>query len=222
MKDYSKSDQTMITIVRAVKNGAYQMELVDKVQKPSNNILQLLNKSDERFNLGNNRFAWVKLMPYEAQKFFGIDPEALEGLTFTEGRAREDFVEGEDYVTVEKANPTLNGKALHIQINETTMPTEWQIANPERAAKQIEITEEIAVNPNLIKSDNIADYIGEQGYFLTEEGQAVFANATVVTGEPRHQFLESGLFPKAETEVSTAGIALRKPDEVEVKEEVSA
>lgn len=219
MKDYSESDQTMITIVRAVRNDSYQMEIVDKVQKPSQNVLQLLNKTDERFNLGNNRFAWVKVMPHEAQKYFGIDPEELAKLTFTEGRQREDMVEGKDYLTVEKANPTLNGQALRIQISETTEPTEWQEANLEQAAKQIEITAEIAANPNLIKSDSIAEYIGEVGYFLTEEGQPVFANATVITGEPSHKFLESGLFPKAEIEVSTSGIALREPDKVKAKSE---
>ncbi len=219
MKDYSKSDQTMLTIVRAVANGSFQMEIVDKVQKPSQNVLQLLNKTDDRFNLGNNRFAWVKVMPHEAQKYFGIDPQELAKLTFTEGREREDMVEGKDYLTVEKANPTLDGASLRIQISETTEPTEWQAANLEKAAKQIEITAEIAANPNLIKSDNIADCIGEVGYFLTEEGQPIFAKATVVTGEPRHQFLEGALFPKAEIEVSTSGIALREPDRVEAKSE---
>ncbi len=70
MKDYSEVTVPTITIVRAVANGAFQMEFVDKVQKPGQrlNVLAVLNVSDNRFSQGRNRYAWMKIMPIELRR----------------------------------------------------------------------------------------------------------------------------------------------------------
>lgn len=224
MKDYSETAQPTITIVKAVANESFQIEMVDKVQRPGQrpNVLALLNKSDSRFNQGRNRFAWMKVMPAQLEEYFGVSATDLAKLEYEEGVQRTELVEGKHYITLDIEKPEIGGQPLHIEITETTEPTDWQAQNQENAVKQLEITEEIAANANLKKSDNIDQYIGEQGYFVTEEGEAIFSNAEIVAGEPEHTFLDSMLFASSEVNFGTKGVSFATPDEAKVEKEVEA
>ncbi len=217
MKDYSEANATTITIVKAVANGSFQIEMVDKVQKPGQrlNVLAKLNVSDNRFQQGRNRYAWMKIMPSELETYFGIKASRLNDLVYEEGVQRADLIEGKHYLTLDIVNPTLEGEELHIEITETMDPTDWQAQNQENAVKQIEITKEIAENENLLKSANLGQYVGEQGYFLTEEGDPIYSNAEIVAGKAEHTFIECMLFAASEVNFSTKGVSFAQPADVE-------
>ena len=119
--------------------------MVDKVQRPGQrlNVLATLNKSDSRFNQGRNRFAWMKAMPEQLKEFFGITSTSLEELSYEEGLQRDELEEGKHYLTLDIENPSIQGEPLHIEISETTEPTDWQAVNQENAVKQLKITDEV-------------------------------------------------------------------------------
>lgn len=67
-------------------------------------------------------------------------------------------------------NPTLNGEALNIQFKETTKGNDYDLANIETQAKRA----------------------GKDGAFIyTKDGEYIFTQTTVVTGEPKHFFFEN-------------------------------
>jgi len=108
---------------KGVKGGKVQLTFSQMVELPnaSNNILGLLNASDERFNQPKARYAYLSGQPEDIEKQFGINVSAL-----TEGAEMQ----------IGLVDPTINGKSLNIQIVETTQGTEWEVANFEKSAKR--------------------------------------------------------------------------------------
>lgn len=76
----------------------------------------------------------------------------------------------DDTVELNILNPTINGQPLNIQFVETTKGSTYDLANIDTRAKRA----------------------GKDGeYIYTAEGQHIFTNTTVVTGEPKHFFFEN-------------------------------
>lgn len=120
-----KPGQSLLTRVRKIGGGKFEIELAELVQKPgaTNNIAALLNKSDDRFKQASARRAWQGAEANELKEFFGIDCKNID----------ED---GED---VNILNPEINGVQLRVQILESTEPfDDYQAENPEKAVKQYE------------------------------------------------------------------------------------
>lgn len=117
--------QSLLTSVRAISGGKFEIELAELVQKPgaSNNIAALLNKSDDRFKQATPRRAWQGAEANELKEFFGIDCSKV----------------GNEPVEVNILNPKINGTQLRVQILESTTPfDDYQAENPEKAVKQYE------------------------------------------------------------------------------------
>jgi len=75
-------------------------------------------------------------------------------------------VEDQDYVSLDIRNPMLGEARLRLEITETHKPSSWEEANLEKSAKQ-----------------------DGQGNYLHSNGMAIFTNADVVIGDPRHTFI---------------------------------
>lgn len=143
-----------------VANGKIQLEVAERLEggSSSNNVLGMFNKSDERFSLGGARRAWLTCEPNDASELLGVD--VTSDYTTDE--------RGRNVKALNILNPAVGGTVLHVQVNETTEPTEYQAMNVETAAKRR----------------------GKDGDFITHQGMYIFANTIVVSGEATHTFLE--------------------------------
>ena len=128
-----KVGQSMLTRVREVANGKYQVEIAQLIPRTDNvNILGILNTGDERFDKikPKARRAWDTAEKAMLTKFFGINEASLSKL------------EKGDWLEVGILNPSvinpINGAKviMGVQIEETTIPTEAQAADVEKFAKK--------------------------------------------------------------------------------------
>ena len=76
-------------------------------------------------------------------------------------------IEDQDYVSLDIINPTLGGQRLRVEITETHKPSKWEEENIEVAAKQ-----------------------DGQGNYLHWNNLAIFVDADIVKGDPKHTFIE--------------------------------
>ena len=161
---------SLLVSSRRVANGKIQLEVAERLEggSSSNNLLGMFNKSDERFTQGGARRAWLTCEPSDAAEILGID--LSDGYTTDE--------RGRDIKPLNVLNPSMGGTVLHVQVNESTEPSEYQAMNIETAAKRR----------------------GKDGDFITHQGMYIFANTQVVSGEAQHTFLE------ADAPATTGGI----------------
>ena len=154
--------QTVLVSARAVAGGKYQLEFAEKLVdrgESSTNALGMFNAADERFSTGGPRRGWMSVEPVNCQELLGIDVTAGP-ITMNEA--------GQQVTMLNVLNPALdNGTRLRVQVTETLQPSEWQMANLDRAAKRK----------------------GKEGEFITHQGKYIFANTDIVLGEPKHTFL---------------------------------
>ena len=122
----------------------------------------MFKKSDDRFASGARR-AWLTSEAEDASELLGIDVDFTE-----DGEWEEEESTGYEIVPLHILNPTVEGVPLKVQITETTVPTEWQEENVERAAKKA----------------------GRDGDYITHEGNYIFSNTDVVLNEAVHTFLQ--------------------------------
>lgn len=112
LKDLKKGE-TLLTTLRKVSGGKYQIEIREFVENPNSrvNLVALLNASDERFGQVNKtRAAWMSAEAKELQSYFGIDVEAL---SFDENGIAE----------VNILNPEVAGHRLHVEIVDSLTPS---------------------------------------------------------------------------------------------------
>ena len=110
---------------KGVKGNKVQLTFSQVVNtgKSSNNILGLLNASDDRFK-SKPRYAWLSGEKSDITAQFGIDVNAL--------------AEGEELI-INQEDPRLTAAPdtqLNIQIVETTKGTDYDVANFETRAKR--------------------------------------------------------------------------------------
>lgn len=111
---------------KGVKGNKVQLTFSQVVNtgKSSNNILGLLNASDDRFNQSKPRLAWLSGEKTDITAQFGIDVMNL--------------AEGEELI-INQENPRLTSAPntpLNIQVIETTKGTDYDVANFETRAKR--------------------------------------------------------------------------------------
>ena len=134
-----------------------QIEVAEFIETPRpESVLALLNADDDRFSQRKPRRAWESITPAMLKKYFDVDVNMEE-------------MSPDNVVDLNILNPTLNGKRMHIQITETTTPTDWQLANVNTAAKRK----------------------GKNGDFIYHQGAHIFSNTILVMEEPQHTFLEA-------------------------------
>jgi len=158
--------ETLVVHARKVKGGKVQIEFAEKLatEERPQSLLSVFNRSDDRFSqAGGARRTWMTSEPSDASELLNVDLVNAEYKTVTiNGKVQEIF-------PLNILNPTLDGKRMRIQVNETTLPTTWQSDNLETTAKRK----------------------GAEGEFITYKGQYIFSNTDVVLGEPKHTFLKA-------------------------------
>lgn len=181
-------NQTEITGVKRVRNGALQAVMTDTVISGQVNALGLLNKGDERFSVGSIQNLWPK-----------VTIDGLKQIKDKNGRpiskadldAIEKLDEGEQHnFAMPVINPMIEGMRLRFLIQETTVPAnDWERQNVDRAAKQIVL--DASRVGNLPSEFDLTEYSGQPGYFVTENGDPIFAHKSIVLvadgEEPKHR-----------------------------------
>jgi hypothetical protein len=154
--DLTKLNVGDVAIVRIkkVSNGKIELEFAEKMQKEQSNstlnVLSLLNAGDPAFEQKARR-AWVIGTADNVAKLFNLDETALTSLG--EGETIDVFIKNP---SIEVSGVKYNYKVV---IEETTEPTEFQLANIQKSAKKR----------------------GKDGDFITHNGKYIFSN-TVVRG----------------------------------------
>lgn len=162
MLENLKEGEILLVNAKKVKGGKVQLEFAQRVNtgvSSNDNILALLNEGDDRFNqAGGPRRAWLSAEVDAVKKYFDVDCSDLA----EEGDSKE----------LNILNPTMAGKALNMQILETTEPKgksgEYLVANFEKTAKRA----------------------GKDGDFITTtDGKYIYQIISIVAGEPRHTLI---------------------------------
>ena len=126
--DTLKKGETLLVNARKVKGGKIHLEFAEviKTSEKGENVLSILNKSDDRFS-SNARRSWVTAEPTDASESFGIPfGEDAEWYASEKGEMLE----------LNILNPTINGTRCRVLVNETTEPSEWQAENLDTSAKR--------------------------------------------------------------------------------------
>jgi hypothetical protein len=142
-------NQRAITSLRKVAGGTkIQFELAEKMERTGDgaiNLLALMNKGDERFEQGGARRAWMTAEAAQVTAFFGIDADDLAEV-------------GEEPTFIWILNPEVQGLDLRLQIKETTVGTEYEMANVDTRAKRA----------------------GKNGPILSVEGEPIFSHTNII------------------------------------------
>jgi len=101
--------QTLLTSVRKVNGGKFQIEIAEIIENPNAqvNVASLLNAGDSRFSAstGKPRRAW-QAGTAEGLAAVGID---VESLSFSS-------IDGKEIATVNMLNPEIGGTRLHVRL----------------------------------------------------------------------------------------------------------
>ena len=125
--DTLKSGETLLVSARKVGGDKLHLEFAEVIANgKAQNILGMLNKSDERFSSSARR-SWVTAEPADATEYFGCDFGPTAGWEMSD---KGEFL----YLNI--LNPTIGETRCRILIDETTEATEWQEDNTETAAKR--------------------------------------------------------------------------------------
>ncbi len=179
-----------IVSIRKVANGSFQAEMTGLVERPGAvNVLAHLNKGDARFRSGSERRVWFPVTLATLQEDFNLPESTISNIMNLE--------QGERFeLAIE--NPNLQGEKLAIQVRETTIPDAWQKQNIAKSAKQLMITDKVASSK--IKTEyDLTKYVGQNGYFLDEEGHFIFSRTSVnIASQINHVFVEGTFVPESE------------------------
>ena len=119
--------QTLLINARQVSNGKIQLEFAEVLKSTTvQNVLSILNKSDERFS-SNARRAWTTAEPSDAKAALGIN--------FGEDAEWYDSQKGK-MLDLEILNPTITGVRCRILFRESLEGTDWQKENLNKSAKR--------------------------------------------------------------------------------------
>lgn len=187
-----------IVSIRKVANEGFQAEMEGLVQRPGAiNVLAYLNKGDARFNNGNTRKVWFPVTILTLQEDFQLNDATISKLQALE--------QGEK-LEVNIENPTIAGEELAIQVNETIVADPYQRQHMAKTAKQLNIDEKVAKS-KIKTTFDLSKYLGQVGYFLTEEGDFIYSRTQVtIKSQINHTFVEGTLVP--ETELASYGNTL--------------
>lgn len=189
----------MATLEKIVKteNGNIGLQIAESIINPSKslNVLQLMNKSNEKFTSGTKSKTWAysKSAADVVAAFETISDINGEEVTAKMIDALEVGMEIEVMQENFKAKDE-SGKLhpIHIQVIESIHPTSYQTENKLKAAKQIMFSEK-TLSGSLPLSDklkaNSAANIGKAVYFV-KDGNLIYRNFKITTLEiPNHVFI---------------------------------
>lgn len=162
MQNLKPGQCLLVSAAKTVDANKVQLEFAEIIVRKDRPLqaVALLNSTDERFNRGQRaRRGWVTVVKEEAKKAFGIDFDKLS-YELHEGDRKP-------VAYIGKFNLALQGRPIHLQVNDTLIPTEWQEQNIHTAAKN-----------------------NGMGTYYLKDGQPIFSNVTVVAGSPVHRYID--------------------------------
>jgi hypothetical protein len=126
--DTLKKGETLLVNARQVANGKIHLEFAEiiKVNEKGENVLALLNKSDDRFS-SNARRTWITAEPADATDHLGVDFGA---------QAPWYVSERGEMLDLNILNPLIKGSRCRVVVEESTEPTEYQADNLDKSAKR--------------------------------------------------------------------------------------
>jgi hypothetical protein len=156
--------QTLLVNARKVNGDKLQLEFAEivKVNDRGENVLSILNKSDDRFS-SNARRAWVTAEPSDATESFGV--------SFGPDAAWYASEKGE-MLELNILNPMIKNIRCRVLVSETTEATDWQQTNLEKSAK---------------RKGKEGDYITHGGDYIFSNTEVVLTNKAT---EDMHVMLE--------------------------------
>ena len=126
-KDALQKGDTLLVDARQVANNKIQLGFAEVLTTAKvENVLSLLNKSDDRFN-SKARMSWQTAEPLDAQELLGIN--------FGPDAPWYDSPRGK-MLDLNVFNPTMFDKRCRIVVTETLKGTEWQLENLKKSAKR--------------------------------------------------------------------------------------
>lgn len=198
-----------IVSIKKVANGSLQGELTDTVDIAGRvNVLAKLNKGDARFNTANLRRAWFPAT-VDSLLDLGISKQDAEYIQALE--------EGQKY-ELSIVDPKIDGEVLRVQVTENVVPDAWQKDHVMKTAKQLQISEQVAKS-KIATNYDLKKYLGQNGYFLDQEGNFIFMRTTVtVSSQLTHTIIKDVTFVP-EKELATEGATLASPINIKSFEE---
>ena len=147
--DQLSTGQVLLTSLKAVNGNKIQMEIAEIVNERPISAVSLFNIGDDRFSQQKARRAWQADEPAQISKLLGIEEAKLLALKVGET------------LEVNQLNPTISvgdvKYMLKVRVRETTVPSDWQVENLEKAAKRK----------------------GKDGAFVMHNGEHIFSNCEI-------------------------------------------
>lgn len=164
--------ETLLTTVRKVSGGKFQIEIAEIVENPTAklNVASLLNAGDDRFTQSETkpRRAWQSATP-EGLKSIGVDVAKLKFST----------VEGKEIAEVNMLNPSLAGERLHVRLVDSLEPSYAGQQPKQVADKDGNITYFMKGGKNIYQSSQIV--AGEVTHAIIPSDERVKAGETVAS-----------------------------------------
>lgn len=159
VKTLSRGDVLLVE-AKGVRNGKIQLEFAEHITNPfaksSNELVSLMNKSDERFS-SKPRRAWMS-----GEK---VDIESLLDIKLSE------LSEG-DVKELNILNPVIKGQKVRVQITETTDPDDYQKDHIDEKAKRAGADGDFIFNDGKHIFSNPTAVLGEPNHtFLVGDEQ---------------------------------------------------
>ena len=156
--------QSLLTQIRKLEGNKYSMEVAELILKPNSsfNFVGAFNASDKRFKQTSPRRAWLTGEAVDIERLLGVN---VKELIFKTGENKRTTAE------VNILNPIAMGLQMKVKVTESTIPTEFQLKNTEKAAKQITNKE------------------GKTQYFK-KDGKFIYSSSVVTGGKFEHSFVQ--------------------------------
>lgn len=168
-----KPGETLLSKIKAISGGKYQLEFAELVQNPTakggNSLVGLLNKSDDRFASAKPRRAWIS-----------GEKSDIEGAL---GMKIADMEQGDEkFLNI--VNPEMGGQRVRVQITETTVGTDYQLENLEKSAKRAGVDGDFITHGGNYVFSNTDPVIGEAKHtFLVSDSADAAVSAGVAQDE---------------------------------------
>jgi hypothetical protein len=131
--DNLSTGNSMLTKIRKVNGGKVQIEIAERIANPNtqssgtSEVLQALNKSDERFSASKPRRGWVSGQPEDLSANIPQIAEAVA--TCSAGEVGTEVIVG-------LVNPKIANKRLCLQVVETVEGDDYEMLHIEEKAKR--------------------------------------------------------------------------------------
>ena len=173
MEKSINAGETLLSKVKAISGGKYQLEFAELVQNPTakggNSLVGLLNKSDDRFQSAKPRRAWIS-----------GEKSDIEGAL---GMKIEDMDQGDEkFLNI--VNPEIGGQRVRVQIVETTEGTDYQLQNIDKSAKRAGADGDFITHKGDYIFSNTSPVVGEAKHvFLPADAVEAPTSASVTNDE---------------------------------------